>query len=113
MHTFYYDLYSSDVLVANFPEGEFSIRETDSIISVCVNLTSGPKMKERNVSLNIFSTDGSASGKCVCFIAIQKILFSGHSEPLTNELSMFEIFPVTSGACMLINPNNDQNAFSP
>ena len=50
--------------MATFPEVEFSVREAGSNLSVCVNMTSGPEMKDRNVSLSIFSADGSASGKC-------------------------------------------------
>ena len=48
-----------------FPMAQYSILESESNITVCINLLSGPEVILRNVSVEVFSRDGTAAlGGC-------------------------------------------------
>lgn len=69
LHTFFHTIFvyslPLDAIAVSFPMAQFSVVEEDMNLTVCVQLSAGPYSKERNVSLTIFSTEGTAAGMMV------------------------------------------------
>lgn len=64
-HTIFVHSLPLDAIAVSFPMAQFSVVEEDMNLTVCVQLSAGPYSKERNVSLTIFSTEGTAAGMMV------------------------------------------------
>ena len=55
--------FSSGTVVVNFTLSNATVDETDGILQVILGVFSGDDTIERNITLNVFSTSGSALGK--------------------------------------------------
>ena len=48
--------------MVQFQQEQYSVLESESNITVCINLLSGPDVILRNVSVHMVTIDGSATG---------------------------------------------------
>jgi hypothetical protein len=55
---------TAEVIMVGFSMAQYSVRESDGFLTVCLQLTAGPLTKERNVSIRVFSMDETATGVC-------------------------------------------------
>ena len=54
---------TTDVFVINFSIPQYSVREEEGVLTLCLEMLVAPHTRERNVTLDIFSIDGTATSE--------------------------------------------------